>query len=341
MAASRKPLISVVGSLNVDFVTQTPRVPAAGETLTATSMTVHPGGKGANQAVACGKASFTAKNEQDVAIEMVGCVGRGDPYYDSLLRPTLEESGVSAANVRQIEGGQTGTATILVEETGQNRILFVPGANFDGMQDSQTAIKASSHPLEPAVLVMQGEVPRKLTFEVLEHYGGKSTQTVFNPAPVYTEGVPASVLQHIDYLIVNETECLLLAKGIQGLEIKVQDSENMTIDELKRIAASYHDEVGVTNLLVTLGAKGVFYSSKDGKQDLVAGLKVLKVVDTTAAGDTFVGYFAASLARHVSSHGSPINFDVAAAVARANSAAALCVQRAGAMQSIPFGYEVQ
>ncbi|ETN36709.1 ribokinase [Cyphellophora europaea CBS 101466] len=338
---SSKPVISVIGSLNVDFVTLTPRVPAAGETLTATSLAVHPGGKGANQAVSCGKASFATEANQDVTVEMVGCVGKGDPYYASLLKPTLEQSGVGTSAIEELEGSQTGTATILVEENGQNRILFVPGANFDGMRDSAKAIAASTQPTEPSVLVMQGEIPADATFKIIEHFGRSSTQVVLNPAPVYTDGVPASVLKHVDFLVVNETECMLLAQAIPDAKITVKDEEDMSSDELKSIAATFHQTIGVRNLLVTLGAKGVFYSTQAGQQDLVSGLKVPKVVDTTAAGDTFVGYFAAALARHIAKEGSADGFNIAAATLRANAAAALCVQRSGAMQSIPFGYEVK
>ncbi|KPI42037.1 putative ribokinase [Cyphellophora attinorum] len=338
--AQVKPLISVIGSLNVDFVTLTPRVPAAGETLTARSMTVHAGGKGANQAVACGKASWVTKDAQDVDVAMIGCVGKGDPYYASLLKPTLENSGVSMAGIEEIDGSQTGTATILVEDSGQNRILFVPGANFDGMQDSRKAIDLATKTAEPTVLVMQGEIPRRPTFEILEYFGSRSTQTIWNPAPVYDDGIPARVLQHIDYLIVNETECLLLAKGA-SMAITVEDEDNMTSTELESIAKAYK-KIGVKNLLVTLGARGVFYSAADGQQGLVAGLRVPKVVDTTAAGDTFVGFFAAALARYGSRNATSAGavFDVAVAVKRANAGAAVTVQRPGAGESIPFGYEV-
>lgn len=336
-----KPIISVIGSLNVDFVTLTPRVPSAGETLTATSMTVHAGGKGANQAVACGKAAFVSENSQDVTVDMVGCVGKGDPYYASLLKPTLEKGGVSSSGVDEIETSQTGTTTILVEETGQNRILFVPGANFDGMRDPSKAINTCSRSGDPSVLVMQGEIPRDTTFAVVEHFGGKATQVVLNPAPVYKEGIPTSVLKHVDFLVVNETECMLLVKGLTGTNVSVANEDDMTNEELKSIAAAFRQHAGVRNLIVTLGAKGVFYSSQDGKQQLVPGLKVPKVIDTTAAGDTFLGYFATALARHLATNDTPDGFDIAAATLKANGAAALCVQRSGAMQSIPYGYEVQ
>ena len=335
----KKPVISVIGSLNIDFVTLTGRVPGPGETLTAKALQVNAGGKGANQAVACGKASFQSKDNQDVDVEMIGSVGRGDPYYASLLKPTLQESGVSTSGISEIEGSQTGTATILVEENGQNRILFVPGANYDGMNDWKNLVEVTNAIAKPDILVMQGEIPRGTTLELLSHFGKADTVTMLNPAPVFPEGIPADVLANIDFLIVNESECLLLASRIQ-ISFKVEDEENMSTTELQSIASSFHSEVGAKNIVITLGARGVFYSTKDGKRGFVAGVKVDSVVDTTAAGDTFVGYFAAALARHLAGGGSSSDFDISAATQRANSAAAVCVQRSGAMQSIPFGYEI-
>ena len=333
----RKPVIAVVGSLNIDFVTSTSRVPGPGETLTARSLQVNAGGKGANQAVACGKASFQTKGTQDMAVEMLGSVGKGDPYYASLLKPTLEQSGVGTFGISEIEGSQTGTATILVEDNGENRILVVPGANYDGMSDVGSLIRKTG---TPDILLMQGEIPRATTLDLLTDFGSSDTVTIFNPAPVFSEGIPAKVLANIDFLIVNETECLLLASHYPDVSVKIEDKENMSTYELKVISSSFHSVIGVQNLIITLGAGGVFYSTQDGKQELIPAVKVSKVVDTTAAGDTFVGYFAAALARHIAGDGSISKFDISTAVQRANAAAATCVQKSGAMQSIPFGYEI-
>ncbi len=337
---SKKPIITVIGSLNIDFVTLTGRVPGPGETLTAKSLEVHPGGKGANQAVACGKASFKSKDVQDVAVEMVGSVGKGDPYYSSLLKPTLEKSGVGASGVVELEDGQTGTATILVEENGQNRILVVPGANHDGMKDWRRLMEAINASGSPDVVVMQGEIPRSTSLDLLQQFASADTVAILNPAPVFPEGLPPKSLASVDYLIVNETEFLLLASGNDGITANIKNADNMAVNELQSIANSFHSILGVRTLLVTLGAKGVFYSTPSGQQDLIPGVKVSKVVDTTAAGDTFVGYFAAALARHISAQGLSSDFDLAAAMRRANEASAICVQRLGAMQSIPFGYEI-
>ncbi len=337
---SKRPVISVVGSLNIDFVTLTDRVPGPGETLTAKSLQVNAGGKGANQAVACGKASFQSRDNQDVTVEMIGSVGKGDPYYASLLKPTLQESGVGTNGISEIEGSQTGTATILVEESGQNRILFVPGANYDGMGDWEGLAKVTMKTADPSILVMQGEIPRKTTLQLLKHFGDTDTVTILNPAPVFPGGIPSDVLTNIDYLIVNESECLLLASHIKAISVNIEDEENMSSAELQALTTSFGSGVGVKNLIITLGARGVFYSAQDGEGGLVSGVKVDNVVDTTAAGDTFVGYFAAALARHIAKGGTSSDFDVSSATQTANAAAAVCVQRSGAMQSIPFGYEI-
>ncbi|KAL2424500.1 hypothetical protein ABEF95_005220 [Exophiala dermatitidis] len=377
--ATRKPVIRVVGSLNIDFVTRTPRVPGPGETLQASSMTVHAGGKGANQAVACGKAAFVSSTTQDVTVEMTGAVGHGDPYYASLLKPTLEASGVSTTGVAEIEGVQTGTATIIVDEgsNGENRILVVPGANHrvvtdDGneqqAQNGKQLVLSSSDDNDPDVVVMQGEIPRSTVLALLHRFNNNSaslgerkskTCVVFNPAPVFPDGIPIDALRGLAVLVVNETECLLLFKVVKELATAVDDvpTSEQDLDEahLDRLTGKLHDLANISVVVVTLGSRGVYYSSstttatlgsqapQERKRGLVPAVKVPKVVDTTAAGDTFVGYLATALARHVqgtSNESDLASFDVQSAVTRANQAAAKCVQRDGAMESIPFGHEL-
>lgn len=338
-----KPLIQVVGSLNIDFVTTTSRFPKPGETLTAKSLDVNAGGKGANQAVGCGRAAFTSKTEQDVDVEMIGAVGQGDPYYASLLRPTLEKSGVSTTKIREIEGVQTGTATIIVDEGagGENRILFVPGANYHGMNDlNEIYYERMTQTRKPDVVVLQGEIPREVVLGIVELCNKEdATQVVLNPAPVWPEGIPARVLRNMAVLIVNETECLLVTKSMasEGIKIRtVESEEDLSEHILDEIASNFHELVSIQTVVVTLGSKGVYFSQNGGSRGMVASIKVEKVVDTTAAGDTFVGYLAAEMARAKS---QAQNFDVKAACQKANAAAAKCVTRSGAMQSIPFGYE--
>ncbi|KIX08957.1 ribokinase [Rhinocladiella mackenziei CBS 650.93] len=343
-----KPVIRVIGSLNIDFVTRTPRVPGPGETLTATSMTVHAGGKGANQAVACGKAAFTSQAEQDVIVDMIGAVGAGDPYYASLLKPTLEKSGVSTTYVEEIKGIQTGTATIIVDSgsDGQNRILFVPGANAR-VTDVTKVIASATRDSVPDVVVMQGEIPRPTVLGLLGAFNSTEYKTcvIFNPAPVFPEGIPIEALKGLAALVVNETECLLLFRAIEEFKcIEVPSSEaDMTESHLARLTKHLHDRAGISVVAVTLGSRGVYYSAdiRPGtpSQDFIPAVKIQNVVDTTAAGDTFVGYFSTALARHLAAKQALDGFDVRTAVSKANQAAAKCIQRSGAMESIPFGYE--
>ncbi|KIW54191.1 ribokinase [Exophiala xenobiotica] len=350
-----KPVIRVIGSLNIDFVTLTPRVPGPGETLQAKSMTVHAGGKGSNQAVACGKAAFTSATEQDVTVDMIGAVGAGDPYYASLLQPTLTKSGVSTRYVEEIEGVQTGTATIIVDEgsNGENRILFVPGANHQ-VNDLDKVIATATQDGDPDVVVMQGEIPQSTVTGLLSAFNSSTTSrhktcVVFNPAPMF-DTIPLHVLSNLAVLVVNETECLLLFKAVQELKsIETPSEQDLNESHLGQLTQHLHNVATISIIVVTLGARGVYYSvaqsqspscTRTHTRGLLPAAKVANVVDTTGAGDTFVGFFATALARHVATHKALDGFDVQSAVIRANAAAGKCVQRSGAMESIPFGYEI-
>jgi ribokinase len=165
--------------------------------------------------------------------------------------------------------------------------------------------------------------------------------------------IPLHVLTNLAVLVVNETECLLLFKAVQELQSITTPTSEQDLNEshLDRLTKQLHDVAAISIVVVTLGARGVYYSmaqsrshSQSQSQSHIRGLlpaaKVDKVVDTTGAGDTFVGFFATALARHVATHNALDGFDVESAVTRANAAAAKCVQRSGAMESIPFGYEI-
>jgi ribokinase len=344
-----QPHICVVGSLNIDFVTTTPRCPGPGETLTAISLSVTAGGKGGNQAVACGRASFVTKEAQDVSVSMIGAVGADDVYYSTLLRPALEASGVRTDGIEMSQTAQTGSASIIVEESagGENRILVVPGANHAGMMsDISQIITAVEHQQpQPGVVVMQGEIPRPTVLGLLEYFNRSSSNTnvIFNPAPVFPEGVPLAALHGTAVLVMNETEASQMSRSLAGLPVgnadHVAEQECLNPHEL---ALPFHELAGVQIVLITLGAKGVYFSTRTGRQGTVKGVKVAKVVDTTAAGDTFVGYFAAAVARFFAKRRDWAAFDaeIETAVQTANAAAARCVQRRGAMASIPFAHEL-
>ncbi|KAI5286453.1 hypothetical protein KEM52_001992 [Ascosphaera acerosa] len=233
------PSIRVIGSLNVDMVTVTPRFPGPGETLTATSFSQLPGGKGANQAVACGRLSrnrpasdsdsdldttttttTTSDSDADVDVEMIGAVGGKDAHFASILRPVLARSGVRTPRVRTVETDHTGVAVITVDSSagGENRILFSPGANYSGMQPTDAVLAACLAPPLPAVLVLQCEVPTETVVAVLRRVRDLKkedapcpTQVVFNPAPAPVGGLPADVWAAVDHLVLNETEAEIMA----------------------------------------------------------------------------------------------------------------------------------
>jgi ribokinase len=362
MATDSQPLIRVVGSINVDFTTVTPRFPGPGETLIATSLSVNAGGKGANQAVACGRASFASQGKQDVKVDMIGAVGKNDPYYKTLIEPTLKEAGVSCDGIAETDG-QTGTATIIVDDgsDGENRILVVPGANYDGMRQQKEIVNRAFASPQPEVIVMQGEIPHETAFAILDYSksnpSATNTKIVFNPAPVFEGGIPPKHLAQVDVLIMNETELVQMVRGIEALGTQPEKAaywaksigEGLDLDgqNLDQISKLFHD-AEVYMIIVTLGGRGAYYSRDGTESGFVSGIKVQQVVDTTAAGDTFVGHFVTAFARWA---GGPSGatahslgkksgpFPIEEVIKTANAAAAKCVQRRGAMQSIPWGYE--
>ncbi|KAL4886009.1 Ribokinase-like protein [Aspergillus karnatakaensis] len=379
------PTIRVIGSLNADMVSITPRFPDAGETITSSAYFISAGGKGANQAVACGRLSRpqhpTTGSTSDVTVEMVGAVGGLDGHFNTLLKPTLEKSGVDTSRVQVISDAYTGVAVIIVDSSagGENRILFSPGANYKGMNvDENSGVDilglALAAPV-PDVIVMQGEIPTETTIGILreiarwkgaQRKGGKkgidaAPDVIFNPAPAPPGGLPADVYAGVDHLIMNETEAGIMTPPWEELlnVPGVQEAQ----DGKEKVARYFHS-LGVTYVLVTLGAKGVWYSAADSGSvgelpgrvtNEVPAAKVSRVLDTTAAGDTFVGAYAVKIARWREGRraegkgGVDLEGDekrsrykavMDEAMEIATRASARCVERQGAMDSIPWEDEI-
>ncbi|KAL6703426.1 putative ribokinase [Coniothyrium glycines] len=321
---SPKAIISVIGSLNVDLVTRTPRVPVGGETLTAESFSIGWGGKGANQAVACARLSRTAqqaagRESSDIEVRMVGAVG-DDEFHAGFLK-ALQEDGLNTESVKILKGKKTGVAVITVETgSGQNRIMFCPGANYDvGVEDLVDD--------DASVALFQLELPLKVVLHNMKTARQKGVETIINPAPAIP--LPEEAYQGLGHLIVNETEAAILS-GI----------DNPTSwDEVAAVFIAR----GVENVIITLGGDGVFYQtskqqSRSQSGHIVPARKV-KVIDTTAAGDTFAGAYTVAVAKwKAMSRGA--DFDLDAAIAHANRAASMTVQKAGAQSSIPWQDEV-
>ncbi len=297
--------VLVVGSLNMDLVTRAPRLPRGGETLAGHSFSTVAGGKGANQAVAAARLG--------ASVAMIGCVG-ADAYGEQ-LRAGLAVEGIDCTGVTVVEGQPTGIAAILVDDKSQNAIVIVAGAN--GELSTTLIDRFEALLAQVKVVICQLEVPLATVGYVLERARALGKVVILNPAPA-SEPLPAHWYPLIDYLIPNESEAAVLS-GLAVDSVATADA-----------AANVLLSAGAGKVIVTLGAQGALFAS--GSQSAHFPTPPVQAVDTTAAGDTFVGGFAAALAAGRSE---------AEAIRFGQSAAAISVTRAGAQPSIPTLDEVQ
>ncbi|KAL2120372.1 hypothetical protein VTJ04DRAFT_4398 [Mycothermus thermophilus] len=354
-SSSSIPRIAVLGSLNMDLVAYVPHHPLPGETLTAERFVNSPGGKGANQAVACAKLSrprpstgaldaSTQFLNETAHITMLGAVGadaHGAALLDSLKSYGVDASGVQTAP----EGVGSGVAVIIVDvPTGENRIVLSPGANHSvrAPEGASTAeeeeewvierLKAAGGGELPDMLIMQLEIPHGTVLAALRAARKHDVEVLLNPAPAAP--LPEDAYKGLAHLVVNETEAAVL--GGLGLEA----AESLASDEkaLESVAKGFLER-GVGNVVITLGGKGVYYMAEGGGKKGWLPAEKAKVVDTTAAGDTFVGRYALEAAG--SKKKGEERFDIEDAVRKANKAAAKTVERPGAQKSIPWRDELE
>lgn len=297
------PRITVVGSINMDLVFRTERMPGVGETITGLDFAQVPGGKGANQAVAAAR--------QGADVHFVGAIG-ADKFGEQALA-CLRAEGISVDRIAVAPDTASGVAGIFVDSTGANSIVVAPGANM--LLTVEQVEQAAQLIVNSACLVCQLESPMASVARAIELARHAGVTVVFNPAPALD--VDDRLLACVDYLVVNETE----AEQLSG--IAVTDRHGAA-----RAAANLHGR-GARVVLLTMGAQGVLVSARDTVRFIPA--VPVKAVDTTAAGDTFVGALTVALAR-----GGALE----AAVEEAQHAAALAVTRAGAQTSIPHRSEV-
>ena len=302
-------MIVVIGSINMDLVLRVPRMPLPGETLTGGAFRTIPGGKGANQAVACARLSGkVAAGGQQVA--MVGCVG--DDAFGATLRSALVGDGIIDSHITTLPGVASGIASILVDDNGQNSIVIAGGAN-DLL--SPAHIDAAKALIEQAdIVVLQLETPMATVVHAIKLARSLGKTVVLNPAPAAS--LPEGVLELVDYLIPNEIEAAMLA-GV-----------NPEGADVKALAAALQ-KLGSDNVIITLGSKGVHAALYGG--DYTFPAEAVKAVDTTAAGDTFIGGFVAGLAS---------GMDEAEAIGQGQRAAAWSVTKPGAQTSIPHLHEL-
>jgi ribokinase len=295
----------------MDLVVRAPHMPIPGETVIGSDFRTIAGGKGANQAVAAARLG--------AEVTMIGRVG-DDDFGRAQLR-NLGELGIDTTYVIVDPEAATGIALITLDASGQNSIVLVPGANMRLTKEDINAAQGAI--IQSDVLVLQLESPLEVVTYAIDIVGGVSdtdkaeeVKVILNPAPA--RPIPKETLARLDYLIPNESETALLT----GIEV-------VDINSAKEAAEHLRDE-GVGTVILTLGARGAFLASAEESVH-VPGYKV-EVVDTTAAGDAFVGGLAVALAQ---------GQRLAGAVRYANAAGALAVTRLGAQPSLPTRQEVE
>lgn len=297
--------VVVLGSINVDTTYHVERFPQPGETISAKSKSSAPGGKGANQAVAAVRSGAQTS--------FVGAVGSDNE--GSYMLEALKENNIDVHHIMVDKYHGTGTAAITLDANGQNDIMIYGGANQAMTTDVLAGIEDV---LDGAnFLISQFETPQEVTLAAFKLAKEHGVTTILNPAPAHD--IIPELLSYTDVIAPNESECALLT----GIE--VADEESM----LK--SAEYFQKRGVTHLLITLGSRGVFYATPKA-HGLVPAFKV-KAVDTTAAGDTFIGALSSQLKDDLS--------NVADALVYAQRASSLTVQQMGAMPSIPTADKVK
>ncbi|MBI3285721.1 MAG: ribokinase [Burkholderiales bacterium] len=298
-----KPRITVVGSVNMDLVFRTPRMPAVGETLHGHEFRQIPGGKGANQAVAAARLG--------AAVSFVGAVG--DDGFGTFSRACLTAEGIELSQLTTVAGVATGVACILVDDHGNNSIVLAAGAN--ACVDVAQVEAATASIAAARLLLCQLETPLASVARAIAIARRHGVQVILNPAPA--QALSDELLRQVDYLIVNETEATQLSGIAVGDQASAQDAAQKLLQR------------GAGAVLLTMGEHGALITDASGSQYIPA-VKVA-AVDTTAAGDTFVGAFAVGLA-----NGLPV-FE---ASREAQYAAALAVTKLGAQTSIPQRQEV-
>ncbi|WP_155286442.1 ribokinase [Lacticaseibacillus zhaodongensis] len=295
----------LIGSINLDQLFNVQHAPKPGETLIADGLIEAAGGKGANQAVAA------AKNGMEV--HFVGRVG--DDGAGQSLRAGLDEAGVNTERLLTDPTAPTGRAVIFVEPSGQNRIVVASGANAEVTDADVEPLIAKMGPDD--YLLATFESPLDVVETAFAAAKKRGVTTVLNPAPART-GVPESLLKLTNIIIPNEGE----ATALTGIDTVDAASTAESAKELCRR--------GVQRVIITLAENGCYYADQDGDEFATPAFNI-KAVDSTGAGDTFIGAFLSKLATS----------SVEDAVVYATAASGLAVSRQGGQPSIPTAAEVE
>ena len=287
--------ILVVGSMNADLVVRTPRFPRPGETISGEDLQIIPGGKGANQAVAAAR--------QGASVAMIGRVGNDS--FGPVLINNLRNNNVDTTHVQTDAHAATSTAIIVVDANGQNSIVLSPGGNGKVSVADLTNVSFSDHQL----LLLQLEIPVEAVISATQRAKESGLRVLLNPAPA--RSLPEELISLPDFILPNESELsLLTGQAVNTAKILL--------------------ERGARNVIVTLGANGALIVT--GTQVIHIDTYQVDVVDTTAAGDAFIGGFASALLQ---------NKSLEEAVCYGCARGALATTKFGAQPSLPTREEVE
>lgn len=297
--------IVVIGSLNMDYDIEVDKIPVPGETVLGKEYHLVPGGKGANQAYTIGRL------ENEVA--MIGAVG--DDADGKVLVENLKRVGVNVEGIERISNVHTGTAFIQIDKNGENNIAVISGANY---QITEEIIEKNKKIIDDAdIIVMQLEIPVNIVTKVAQLAKEKGKMVILDPAPARTD-LPEEIFKNVDIIKPNETELSILSGMPTENEEQVQNAAKSLIEK------------GVGVVLVTLGGKGSMLVTKEMEKRFYA--IDLKVVDTTAAGDSFTGALAVAISQEKS---------LEEAIEYAHLVSSIVVTKKGAQSSIPSKKEVE
>ena len=303
--AGQKPIV-VVGSINIDLVAVTGRIPVVGETVIGTDFQIHPGGKGANQAVAIAKLGYP--------VRLIGCLG--NDVFGAQLRSNLLGGGVDISGVSTCEG-TSGVAFIVVSEMGENSIVVTPGANA---KVTPQELAANIEIIRRAGIVLtQLEIPLETVQYLAEFCAREDVPLILDPAPA--RDLPLNIFKRIAWFTPNDTEAAFFTggKGDNGDPVAPVEVAKMLLAK------------GNRGVVLKMGSHGAYIASQEGLGVEVSAVPV-KAIDTTAAGDAFNGGFATGLVLGK----SPLE-----SARFALTVAAISVTRYGAQPSMPTMAEVE
>ena len=356
-AVSASPIISVLGGLNFDLVYETERFPVLGESINAQTLHYFPGGKGLNTAIAAYRASHnrptegtskkvdhTFGEEGDIRIFMGGAVG--DDEFGQQLRQRMEETNINSRGVSTVEGQKSGTCVVIVEPSGESRNVAQIGANAACARPSRVEALAGGTGSKPDLFITNLGVPLDVVEYSLKLASNAGVETILNPSAA--DYLTSDVYPHVSHLVVNESETAVLSGR------KPDDVHDW---EKTEQSAKQFIDLGVRYVILTLGGRGAYYTTREGETDRVPAVKV-NVKDSTGAGyveraksqkllcmctlltryrsDSFLGAYAVELIRQRREG----QFNIRQAITVACAAASKTIQEVGAQEALPWADEI-